>query len=53
MNEAENVVTYVGVDVHERESQLALFDPSGSLLQEKRMPTKNLDGFMRTSSFIE
>jgi transposase len=41
-----NTIMYVGVDVHERESQLAVFDPKGSLLQEKRMPTKNLEAFI-------
>ena len=40
------VVLYVGADVHERESQLAVFDPSGSLLQEKRLPTTELESFI-------
>lgn len=37
---------YVGVDVHERESQLAIFEQSGSLLVEKRIPTTNLESFI-------
>jgi len=44
--EEANTITYVGVDVHERESQLALLDPSGSLLREKRVQTKNLETFI-------
>jgi transposase len=44
MNQKE--VLYVGVDVHERESQLAVFDPSGSLIQEKKVPTPNLETFI-------
>jgi len=39
-------VTYVEIDVHERESQLAVFDPSGSLLAEERMPTAELERFI-------
>ncbi len=33
---------YPGVDVHERESQVAAFDKEGELLDEKRMPTGSL-----------
>ena len=44
--ETSNVIRYVGVDVHERESQLAVFDPPGTLIQEKRVPTKNLEAFI-------
>ena len=33
---------YFGVDVHERESQVAAFDKEGELLDEKRMPTGSL-----------
>ena len=33
---------YLGVDVHERESQVAAFDKEGELLYEKRMPTGSL-----------
>jgi transposase len=39
---------YVGVDIHERESQIAVFDPSGSLLQEKRLPTAALQRFIES-----
>ena len=41
-----NTILYVGVDVHEREYQLAIFDPSGALLQEKRLRTANLGTFI-------
>jgi transposase len=37
---------YIGADVHERESQLAIFEPSGTLLTEKRLPTTNLQTFI-------
>jgi len=37
---------YVGVDVHERESQLAIFEESGSLVDEKRIPTGSLESFI-------
>lgn len=39
-------IAYVGVDLHERESQLAVFDPGGSLLREKRIPTKSLESYV-------
>jgi transposase len=35
----ESAALYIGADVHERESQLAIFEPSGTLLTEKRLPT--------------
>jgi transposase len=41
-------VRYIGVDVHERESQLAVFDQSGSLLNEERIPTGELERFIRS-----
>jgi transposase len=37
---------YIGADVHERGSQLAIFEPSGTLLTEKRLPTTNLQTFI-------
>jgi transposase len=37
---------YVGVDVHEKESQLAVFEKGGSLLREERLPTKDLGAFL-------
>lgn len=37
---------YVGVDLHERESQLAIFSQAGSLLSEKRIPTNDLESFL-------
>lgn len=40
---------YVGADVHERETQLAVYDAAGSLLLERRLSTKELTGFV--SSF--
>jgi transposase len=39
-------VLYVGADIHERESQLAVFEPSGSLLMEKRLSTNSLGDFV-------
>jgi hypothetical protein len=33
-------ILYVGVDVHEKESQLVVLEKEGSLLMEKRIPTK-------------
>ena len=35
-------------DVHERETQLAIFEPGGTLLQEKRIPTSNLVGYVHS-----
>jgi hypothetical protein len=45
---SSQVVTplYVGVDVHERESQLAVFEQNGSLVIEKRIPTVTLESFV-------
>jgi transposase len=37
---------FVGVDLHERESQLAVFNQEGSLLIEKRIPTRSLESFV-------
>src|SRR5438128_9567324 len=37
---------YLGVDLHERESQLAVFSQDGSLLTEKRIQTKSLESFV-------
>ncbi len=39
-------VLYVGVDVHEKESQLAVLEKEGSLLLEERIPTKELGKFL-------
>ena len=39
-------VLYVGVDVHESESNLAIFEQGGTLLDERRLPTKELDSFL-------
>jgi transposase len=44
--ELTDAISYVGVDIHERESQIAVFDPSGSLLQEKRLRTRDLQRFI-------
>lgn len=38
----DNGILYVGIDLHERKSQLAVFDQAGALLDEKRLPTKEL-----------
>ncbi|MDG6940053.1 MAG: hypothetical protein JRN39_06605 [Nitrososphaerota archaeon] len=37
---------YVGVDVHEKESQLGVPEKEGSLLLEERIPTKDLRKFL-------
>jgi transposase len=37
-----NRILYIGVDVHEKESQLAVLDKEGSLLREERIPTEDL-----------
>ncbi len=39
-------VLYVGADVHEKESQLAIFERDGTLVGEKRLPTEELAGFL-------
>ncbi len=39
-------VLYVGIDVHEKESQLAVLEKEGSLVLEKRMPTKEISSFL-------
>jgi transposase len=47
MNEVNgNDVLYIGADVHERETQLAIFEPGGTLLQEKRIPTRDLQSYV-------
>jgi transposase len=49
MNKVEakdNEVWYIGADVHERETQLAIFEPGGTLLEEKRIPTKDLQSYV-------
>jgi transposase len=37
---------YIGVDVHEKESQVAVYGKEGELLQEKRLPTRRLPSFV-------
>lgn len=44
----QNDVIYIGADVHERETQLAIFEPGGTLLQEERIPTKDLQSFVQS-----
>ncbi len=41
-----NRVLYVGVDVHEKESQLAVLEKDGSLVMEERIHTKELGKFL-------
>ena len=41
-------VVYIGADVHERETQLTIFEPGGVLLQERRMQTKDLQSFVHS-----
>jgi len=42
----QSAALYIGADVHERESQLAIFEQSGTLLTERRLPTTNLPTFI-------
>ncbi len=44
----EQGVIYIGADVHERETQLAIFEPGGTILQEKRISTKDLQSFVQS-----
>ena len=44
---------YVGVDVHEKESQIAVDEQEGELLQERRLPTKRLPRFISSLSSDE
>jgi len=37
---------YIGVDVHEKESQVAVYDPDGGLIKEKRLPTQKLPAYV-------
>jgi len=37
---------YIGVDVHEKESQIAVYEPDGGLMEEKRLPTEKLPEFI-------
>ena len=46
MMRSQDSTPFVGVDLHERESQLAFFSQDGSLLKEKRIPTGDLESFM-------
>ena len=39
-------ILYVGVDVHEKESQLAVLEKEGSVLLEERIPTRDLGKFL-------
>jgi hypothetical protein len=50
MYKQQTDVIYVGADVHQRETQLAIFEPEGNLLQENRIPTKDLASFVHFSS---
>jgi transposase len=46
MMRTQDSTLFVGVDLHERESQLAVFSQEGSLLIEKRIPTRSLESFV-------
>ncbi|MHB8567634.1 MAG: hypothetical protein ACYC7D_13365 [Nitrososphaerales archaeon] len=46
MSQTTEGILYVGVDVHERESQIAIFEPGGKLLYETRIETKDLPKFI-------
>ena len=39
-------VLYVGIDLHEKESQVAVLEQDGSLVEEKRLPTGQLASFI-------
>jgi len=41
-----NNEVYVGIDVHERESQIAVLNKDGELLEEKRVPTCSLTKYL-------
>ena len=41
-----NNKVYVGIDVHERESQIAVLNKDGELLEEKRVPTCSLTKYV-------
>jgi len=41
-----NNEAYVGIDVHERESQIAMLNKDGELLEEKRVPTCSLTKYV-------
>ena len=43
---SHNSILYVGIDVHERESQVAVLEKSGKLLLEDRVPTGELEEFI-------
>ena len=44
-----NDILYVGIDVHEKESQLAVLEKEGSLFAEVRILTKDLRRFLSLS----
>lgn len=46
ISSVEAAPLYVGVDIHERESQLAVFEQDGTLVMEKRIPTGSLESFI-------
>jgi transposase len=43
---SQQKIVYIGADLHERETQLAVFEPSGSLVMERRIPTSDLKSFI-------
>jgi hypothetical protein len=51
MNDGEvsgNDVLYIEADVHERETQVAIFEPGGTLLEEKRILTRDLQSYVHS-----
>ena len=48
MSQTTAGISYVGVDVHERESQIAILEPGGKLLYETRIETKDLPKFINS-----
>jgi uncharacterized protein (UPF0128 family) len=41
-----NSIVYVGIDVHERESQVVVLEKNGKLLLEDRIPKSKLEEFI-------
>ena len=48
MHQQQTDVIYIGADVHEKETQLAIFEPGGTLLQDNRIPTNDLASFVHS-----
>jgi hypothetical protein len=42
------IFNLLGADAHEKKTQLAIFEPGGTLLQENRIPTNDLASFIHS-----